>query len=247
MHFNSIAEIIAGIPFISKHQGKLLYDLIVSRGFRTCLELGFAHGVSSCYIASAIDEIGGGHLYCSDLESSENRNPNLEGLLRRAGLQNIVSIHREQHSYTWFLKKLLEERASEQAYLDFCFIDGPKNWTIDGFAFLVVERLLKPNGVIIFDDLLWTYSRSGREQTDGFVNRTMSDDQVQHPNIEAIFRLLAFPHPAFNRFKVISDSWVMLEKCAGPKRIEYIRSPVVRSFHKQIGFPNGICEVIDRR
>ena len=40
---------------------------------------------------------------------------------------------------------------------DFCYIDGGHNWSDTGFAFFLVDRLLKSNGIIVFDDLDWTY------------------------------------------------------------------------------------------
>ena len=43
---------------------------------------------------------------------------------------------------------------------DFCFIDGAHTWDTDGFAFCLVDRMLRPGGWIIFDDLNWTHAHS---------------------------------------------------------------------------------------
>ena len=43
---------------------------------------------------------------------------------------------------------------------DLCFIDGAHDWFTDGFAFYLVDKLLKLNGVIIFNDIDWSYERS---------------------------------------------------------------------------------------
>ena len=71
------------------------------------------------------------------------------------GLGHRVTIHREINSYTWFLKKKIAGQSAngkcEPCY-DFCFIDGAKNWTIDGLAFFLVDKLLKADGWILFDD-----------------------------------------------------------------------------------------------
>src|SRR5262249_17116294 len=154
MKFSTIAGHLEGIPFMSPEKARPLYDFIVANRPRECLELGFAHGTSSCYIAAALDEFGG-HLTSVDLVGSKAMSPNLEQLLDQTGLGGRVSVVREKSSYTWFLKRVLEEAtvdgACEPRY-DFCFIDGAKNWTIDGFAFLLVDKLLRENGWVLFDD-----------------------------------------------------------------------------------------------
>jgi predicted O-methyltransferase YrrM len=104
MKFAEIAKLIKGIPYTSMARGKLLYDHILLNRPCHCLELGFAHGVASCYIVAALHEIGSGHLTCADLESSKDREPNLEQLLKKADLEKFVSINREKSCYTWFLK-----------------------------------------------------------------------------------------------------------------------------------------------
>lgn len=245
MKFEAIAEIIDGIPHLPKHQGKMLYDLILRERPKNCLELGFAHGVSSCYIAAALDEIGAGHLISVDLEISARRDPPLETLLERSGLTNWVEIHREKNSYTWFLKKLLEHNQkhnNSRPALDFCFIDGPKNWTIDGFAFFAVDRIMRQNGLFLFDDFTWSYGASVREQTDGINHRELCDAQRNQPNIEAVFRLLVYPHPEYSEFEIVGEDWVLCRKIQGlQKRVIYNQSPKVKDYHKRIGFsPNPI-------
>lgn len=105
MKFDEIARIVEGVPFTSANRGKILYDHVLQNKLQNCLELGFVHGVASCYIAAALHELGSGTLTCVDLETSVDIEPNLEELLGRAGLESFVNVHREIESYTWFLKK----------------------------------------------------------------------------------------------------------------------------------------------
>ena len=67
MKFNTIAKLVHGIPYTQRERGKKLYDHILKYKPENCLELGFAHGVASCYIAAALHEIGHGTLTCVDL------------------------------------------------------------------------------------------------------------------------------------------------------------------------------------
>ena len=73
---------------------------------------------------------------------------------------------REFSSYTWWLKEQVQARSDragnvEPAY-DFVYLDGAKNWTIDGLAVVLIEKLLRPGGWLLMDDLPWTYAAATR-------------------------------------------------------------------------------------
>jgi len=214
MKFNDIAGIVEGIPYTQKERGRVLYDYIMDKKPEKCLELGFAHGVASCYVAAALDELGRGELVCVDLTRSADLKPNIETLLQKAGLENVVTIHREKNSYTWFLKKEIEKNTYNYCcapQYDLCFIDGPKNWTIDGGAFFMVDKLLNEKGIIIFDDYQWAYKNYSKEILDGITIREMSQDQIEVPNIELVFQLLVMQHPNYSNF-VIDEDWAWAQK-----------------------------------
>ncbi len=219
MKFDDVRKIVEGVPYLGIDEGWELYHFVLNHRPERCLELGHAHGVSSLYIAAGLDEIGGGHLDTVDLIGSANRDPNVETLLDQAGLQSYVSVHREKNSYTWFLKKQIERQTRNGACTpcyDFCFIDGPKNWTIDGLAFFLVDKLMRERGWILFDDYKWTHGKHPeREQTDGITIRSLSDEEINEPHIEAIFRLLVMQHPAYGNFEVQDDWWAWAQKTAG--------------------------------
>lgn len=214
MKFKKIATYLDGIPYTHKEMGKRLYNHILATGAERCLELGFAHGVASCYMAAACHEKGSGLVTSVDLISSKNRNPNLEELLSITGLEDYCQIYREENSYTWFLKKEIERNSDKYVcspVYDFCFIDGPKNWTIDGFAFFLVDKLLNKNGWILFDDYRWVYSNYSKDLLDGITIRELSSDQANTPNIRLVFQLLVMQHPSYSNFEIDED-WAWAQK-----------------------------------
>jgi len=221
MKFEKILSLIEGIPYTSPRAGKVLYDFILESRPVECLELGFAHGVSSCYVAAALDELGQGHLTSVDLASSADRTPPIEDLLEKADLTSRVTVCREKNSYTWFLQKKIEERSGsgncEPCY-DFAFIDGPKNWTIDGCAFFLVNKLLREGGWVLFDDYKWAYGTS-REATDGITHRELSIDQINAPNIELVFKYLVMQHPDYSEFKLQDEEWAWARKVRNSERV----------------------------
>ena len=59
---------------------------------------------------------------------------------------------------TWYLQRVLRQQLRDgriEPVFDFVFLDGAHTWDADGLAFLLVDRLLKPGGWILLDDLAW--------------------------------------------------------------------------------------------
>lgn len=223
MEFETIRRELEGIPYISPDRAKRLYDFIIETERTSCLELGFAHGTSTCYIAAALDELGTGTVTAVDLKDSADRSPNAEELLDRTGLGRFVHLVREENSYNWYLKRAIEESTVDGApapRFDFCFIDGAKNWTIDGLAFFLVDKLLMEDGWVLFDDFRWTYeSHAGAKQScDGVTIRELSEVERKTPHVEAIFRLLVMQHPSYGEFSVQDDTWAWAHKSAAATR-----------------------------
>lgn len=174
MKFDDIHKQLEGIPYILPVLAEELHHFILKQQPAHCLELGFAHGVSSCYIAAAPDECGAGHLTTVDLfPAQEWQHPAIEELLDKTGLNHCVSIHRENTSYTWFLQKQIYTNSANnrcKPLYDFCFIDGAKNWTIDSAAFFLVDKPLRDEAWILFNDLQRTYQskvEEGKRKSDG--------------------------------------------------------------------------------
>jgi predicted O-methyltransferase YrrM len=215
MNFEEIKSRIQGIPFMTPDEGKKIHDFIIQNRLSQCLELGFAYGVSSSYMAAALDELGTGHLTSVDMEKARAwQKPSIEETLARIGLDQYVTTVREKTSYTWFLKREIERRTVDgvcEPFYDFCYIDGCKNWTVDGAAFFLVDKLLKPGGWILFDDYLWSYAATGRDQTDGIIHAELSEDERNNPQIEAVFRLLVQQHPGYSDFR-IEGNWAWAHK-----------------------------------
>lgn len=217
MQFADVNEILEPIPYTGTRKGKFLYDFVKAKGISSVLELGFAHGASTCYIAAALAEAFNGHIDAVDLIESADFKPTLEELSASMGLSSLISVHREVSSYTWFLKKKIEEQtgnSSGASLYDLVFIDGPKDWTNDGASFFMADKLLRPGGWIIFDDYAWAYRAPGetREDQQGYVFRRMSPEEFYTPHVEAIFRLLVTQHPSYSNFEVVDDTLAIARK-----------------------------------
>ena len=206
MDFESAAAVLKDIPHTRPHRGRVLYDFVRESGARDILELGFAHGVSACYFAAALDEIGAGSVLTIDNQSAKQRVPSISTLLEQMKLGRFVRPIFADTSYTWELMKLIEERTTDgvcRPHFDLCFIDGAHLWEVDGFSFFLVEKLLKPGGWILFDDLYWTFAE-GMKGTEAA--RLCPEDQGTTAQVERVFSLLVHQHPGFEN-AVIHDGW----------------------------------------
>jgi predicted O-methyltransferase YrrM len=214
-----IKSLVGTTPHTPPNRGRILYDFIRKHRLTRCLELGFAHGVGTIWIAGAVHSLGEGKVVAVDNQSALERAPSAEDLVNRAGLQHLVNLHFDPVSYTWHLKRNLEAYAQEP--FDFVFIDGAHSWDTDGFAFFLVEKALRPGGWILFDDLDWSYSKSPAALTKEFV-RSLTDEQKNTAQIREVWEKLVLQHPSFGNF-IEDNGWGWAQKLANasePRRLE---------------------------
>jgi predicted O-methyltransferase YrrM len=211
MEFEAVARSVQGIPFMSPSLGRRVYDHIRATRPQQALELGTAHGVSAAYIAAAMEANGEGHLTTVDHRGAAY-DPAPEVVLRNAGLDHRVTIVRDHSSYNWFLKQQIEHASDDAGNCvpryDFCYLDGSKNWNLDGLAVVLIEKLLRPDGWLLMDDLEWTYDSNPWiiPEANGRPLGPMSDSERSEPHLLAVFELIVKQHPSFTHF-VREDAW----------------------------------------
>lgn len=209
VHFDTVAAAVEGVLHMTPQQGRTIYDFVLAQRPRRVLELGFAHGVSSCYIAAALEEAGGpGRLLTIDQKGALVRRPSIGELLARCGLEHRVKTIFADTSYTWELLRLL--RRPKPPAFDFAFIDGAHTWDVDGFAFQLVDRMLRPGGWILFDDLDWSLASSPSLRDADWV-RALPREQQQAAQVGQVFDLLVRTHREYTNFRV-EDGWGWAQK-----------------------------------
>lgn len=70
MKLDRVRKEVEGIPHMNAAQAETMTDVILTNQFQSLLELGFRHGVSTCYMAAALDELGGGSITTIDLTNA---------------------------------------------------------------------------------------------------------------------------------------------------------------------------------
>ncbi len=246
MNIADVKQQLGDTPDMSPEQAQRMWDLIESQGVHDILELGFRHGVSTCYFAAALARLGRGKVTTIDLQSAEKLQPNVLELAERIGQRDRVQVYFESTSYTWRLMRFLEESPAPR--FDMCYIDGAHNWFVDGFAFFLVDRLLKPGGWIVFDDLDWNYDRSASLKDTDWV-KNMPDDERLEPQVRKVYELLVKTHPHYENFKTeygwafaqkrqdagaVREREVIVEKVIEIQKVKVGLGEVVRRFAKRL-------------
>ena len=133
---------------ITPDRGAFIRDVCISEGATRSLEIGMAWGMSTLFILEALLENGAGrgaHLVIDPYEFVEYHGAGRRNV-KQAGLEELAEI-KEEASEVLLPKLILQGRR-----FDFAFIDGSHLFDNVFVDFVFVHRLLKPRGVVVFDD-----------------------------------------------------------------------------------------------
>ncbi len=189
MDFSTVDSALTGTRFMTSAQARVMYDFVVEHRLARVLELGFAHGKSSCYLAAAVEEVDPerGHVTTIDRTDAERRDPNIWELGRRTGLSGRITPVMAHTSFTWEMMKLLRDDPTPR--FDLVYIDGGHTWDTTGFAFHLADRLLVPGGWMVLDDLDWTLGGSDSMREKTWVKR-LSPEERDSGQVRLVFELL---------------------------------------------------------
>lgn len=240
MKLEKIAEAVAGTPWMTPREAAHITSIIAAEKPRDILELGFKHGVSTCYMAGALQEAGGGHITSIDLTSAGNLEPNADQLLKRLGLKDFATLYYEETSYTWRLLEMLERQPRPS--FDLCYLDGAHNWDTDGLAFFLVDKLLNGGGLLILDDMNWSYAKSPTLQDEPWV-KAMPRVQYEMPQVRKVYDLLVSEHPEYGEFK-LDHGWGFARKLKGgvSERRSQVVTEVIRQ-REQVGLGAALLKL----
>ena len=198
------------LPFMNVEQAAKLKRFLKRHRLTSCLELGFLHGKSSAFIASVLRDMGEGHLTTIDLKHSMEREPNIHQVLGKLELEYWVTPIYEPRSYNRRMMRMLEER--ERPSFDFCYIDAAHTWYDTGFGFFLVDKLLRPGGWILFDDMHFTYEKLLKPgaKKPGYLAR-MTPEERETKQVRKVWKLLVKEHPNYDEF-IEEGTWGFARK-----------------------------------
>jgi len=140
--------------------GRLLYDIIIKRGYQRGLEIGTSNGYSGLWVGMAFQKTGGQVI---TLEIEPERAREAQNNFKKAGLDKVIDSR---------ICDAFKEIPNIEGKFDFVFIDAWKN---DYLKFLnLIRTRIKPGGVITAHNV-----RNARYEMADFLESIKSD-----PNFE---------------------------------------------------------------
>ena len=227
MQPNEIASALQGIPNMDPQQGAEITSFVKTKKLSRCLELGFAHGVGTAYLAHAVAGFEGGKVVSIDLEDARRRDPDIHRVLKMVAVPDrLVDIYFEPTSYTWRMMRFLEQGL--YGSFDFIYLDGAHTWAVDGLAFYLGSLLLRPGGWILFDDLQWSFASSSVAGEPWVM--ALPPDQREIPQVRKIWDLLVKHHADFDEL-IDNGNWGYAHKSLGAtdRTVVIKYHPLVRS------------------
>ena len=138
---------------VTPERGAFIAGLCRAERPAATLEVGMAWGLSTLHILSALAEVRGSaagapHVVMDPFQASRFRNA-ARCLVREVGAEAMVEFYPEPSEI------VLPRMVAAGRQFDLAFIDGDHHFDPGFVDFFFVHRLLKPGGLVIFDDVLF--------------------------------------------------------------------------------------------
>jgi predicted O-methyltransferase YrrM len=201
MKLSDLEPQIAALHATTAAAGAQLYQFVLDHPIHDIVEVGTYHGKSACYMAAALQEKGRGCVTSLDLPISQTLKPNAETLAQSFGLADYVKPLRAAFGSHWLLRQMIIDSTVDGVCaprFDFAFIDGYHSWEQAGLDFFLIDKLLRPGGWILFDDMHWSFrtSRSWSQKSE-----SLPDDYREARHVRDVFNLLVRQHPGYENLR----------------------------------------------
>lgn len=221
---------VGDIPYMTLEQAQILQRLWDTVPNGDILELGFAHGKGSAYLG-AIASKRGRRVTCIDNLTARDRTPRADETVKAAGVADHVDLVFAENGYLWWMKQQFEADRDCRRY-SLVYLDGAHDWFVDGFAALLLDRLMLPGGVLILDDLDWSMASSNAP--DIVARRaTMTTDLVTTRQVRSVWELLLQTDPTWGEFEEI-DGWGVARKLLIKERRASVERVVVHMSPREL-------------
>ena len=130
-------------PIIGPASGQLCYQITRLMGARRVFELGSGYGYSTAWFARGVQENGGGNVYHVVWDADLSNQA--KGHLSKLGFDGVV---------TYIVSEAVQALHETDGPFDLIFLDINKDAYPKSLP--VIEEKLRPGGVLIVDNMLWS-------------------------------------------------------------------------------------------
>lgn len=191
----SIDEELNNYPQVDCPVNKVTIEWVNRTQPKVYAEIGIATGSTAVEVAKVMPQ--GGEIHLFDFYDKVDF---VEKRLTESGFKKIVghsNSYKLRDSYNWSLMKLLQKHS--EPIFDYVYLDGMHTWDIDGFTFFLVDRLLKPEGYIDFDDYGWSLAISPSLKPSVFplTEKLYTNEQIRAKGVRLVIELLVRRDPNY--------------------------------------------------
>lgn len=220
-------EATRNVPFTHDRVCHLLYDLTVVFADPTIVEVSYAYGKATAYLAAGARQAGGTVLGV-DLVAAAFRGRTAAMLLDSLDLGRYAELTTGEDA-RWYLLDLVASH--EGPFIDLAYLDLSHTVEVDAFVAVALWNALKPGGLLVFDDLDWLPAVHGPEGEPYSRSRT--------PHVAVIFDYVSrLPDVALRRTwgsEEVCWTWGFLQKTGGSRDAV---SAVKRVLDEHSGIPD---------
>ena len=119
-------------------------------------------------------------------------------------------------SYVWSIAKILLNNYDMKNDIEFdlVYLDGAHTLFHDGLACVLLKELVKPNGILVFDDLNWTYYSSPvvNPSVCSKTAESFTDEQIHEAQIAMVTKLFMDEDKGWQKIEMMSQNRVAYKK-----------------------------------
>lgn len=103
-------------------------------------------------------------------------------------LYPMANTKRTYDSYSWNLAKMILDQKERKTFFDFVYLDGAHTFIHDAITTVLLKKMIKVGGILLFDDVDWTLANSPTMSPSVNKNTGLrySDEQIEACQIAMI-------------------------------------------------------------
>jgi len=121
----------------------------------TVAEIGVGVGATANEVIKLLDESDNYYMFSFDNDVIELEKDLKQKDYCKTNLYACGNTRKKYDSYAWSLAKLYNKQS-----FDIVYLDGAHTFLHDGITCCLLKKMIKKNGIIILDDIDWSFSKS---------------------------------------------------------------------------------------
>jgi predicted O-methyltransferase YrrM len=181
-----------------------LLRIVLERTPAPCVcEIGVGIGATTVELCRLLN--GRGELWLFDFDDTLTE---LARELESLGFRNLRLFGNQRKtfdSYAWTLAMVHRQSSDREASLiDFAYLDGAHAFHCDGPAAILLKSLLRPNGILLFDDYDWTFGTSMTQnpKINPQILDEYTEEQIDIAHVKLVCDLFFDRDPAFQKLNI---------------------------------------------